>query len=87
MGAQLGKNFFSKRPVYWTVILLLFLALIFSLLFAVTIGSSDIPFKDVYLLSFISSLESGMPLWAKEKYMMLSGLFDCRGWFWPLQSV
>lgn len=52
MGAQLGKNFFSKRPVYWTVILLLFLALIFSLLFAVTIGSSDIPFKDVYHVVF-----------------------------------
>ena len=52
MGAQLGKKFFSKRPVYWTVILLLFLALIFSLLFAVTIGSSDIPFKDVYHVVF-----------------------------------
>ena len=52
MRAQLGKKFFSKRPVYWTVILLLFLALIFSLLFAVTIGSSDIPFKDVYHVVF-----------------------------------
>ena len=52
MAEQSGKKFFKKRPVYWTAILLLFTVLIFSLLFAVTIGSSRIPLNDVYNVIF-----------------------------------
>ena len=72
------KNFFEKKPVYLVVLFMLFIALIFSLLLAVTIGSTSIPLTDVYQVVFYKLFHVGDPSFGSGKFMMLFGLFACR---------
>lgn len=47
-GIDLKTGVFAGKPIYWAFILLLLAALLFSLLWAVTIGSVNIKIADVY---------------------------------------
>ncbi len=61
------KNFFEKKPVYLVVLFMLFIALIFSLLLAVTIGSTSIPLADVYQVVFYKLFHVGDPSFGSGK--------------------
>ena len=58
------------------------LALIFSLLFAVTIGSSDIPFKDVYHVVFYKLFGIGDAAMGEGKIHDVVCLIRWPGWVW-----
>ncbi len=67
MEACRKKKLFENRVTYLTVVILLLIALIFSLLFAVTIGSTSIPFSDVYHVIFYKLFGIGDPVWGSGK--------------------
>ena len=72
------NGLFKGNLSFITLLVLLSGALIVSLLFAVTIGSSNISMADVYKVIIRQFLALEMPLMPKVPFMMSSGLFGFR---------